>query len=194
MDWSQLVNELRGAEYHRGVVTESSKPHRLAFDAGLTDDEIVRTERQYAFTFPPDLRAFLQTALPKGDGFPDWRGGNRAQLGTWLDSPKEGVLFDVEEDDFWFEGWGVKPTSRNDALRAAGRFLDKVPRLIPIYGHRMMPCQPIEAGNPVLSIHQTDIICYGFDLEDYLRHEFDLPGRKPWPETARTVPFWSDLP
>jgi hypothetical protein len=31
---------------------------------------------------------------------------------------------------------------------------------------------------PVFSVHETDIIYYDHDLEDYLRHEFDLPGRK----------------
>ena len=64
------------------------------------------------------------------------------------------------------------------------------PRLIPIYGHRMMPDEPQEPGNPVFSVHQTDIIHYGFDLADYLRHEFGLPGREPWPERVRPIRFW----
>jgi Ribonuclease G/E len=31
---------------------------------------------------------------------------------------------------------------------------------------------------------------YGYDLEDYLRHEFHLPGRKAWPENLRPIRFW----
>lgn len=53
-----------------------------------------------------------------------------------------------------------------------------------------MPDRPHESGNPVFSVYQTDIIYYGFDLDDYLRHEFDLPGRKPWPEKVREIEFW----
>ena len=40
-------------------------------------------------------------------------------------------------------------------------------------------------------MHQTDIIYYGFDLDDYLRHEFDLPDRKPWPSEVRAIEFWN---
>ena len=35
----------------------------------------------------------------------------------------------------------------------------------------MMPDRPHLNGNPVLSVYQTDIVYYGFDLDDYLRHE-----------------------
>ena len=54
----------------------------------------------------------------------------------------------------------------------------------------MMPDASHWEGNPVLSVYQTDIIYYGYDLEDYLRHEFDLPDRKPWPEHFRSISFW----
>ena len=41
----------------------------VEFDAGLTDAEIVAVECKFAFRFPPDLRAFLQTALPAAQNF-----------------------------------------------------------------------------------------------------------------------------
>lgn len=34
------------------------------FEPGLTDQEVEQTETTFGFRFPPDLRAFLQTALP----------------------------------------------------------------------------------------------------------------------------------
>jgi hypothetical protein len=61
--------------------------------------------------------------------------------------------------------------------------------LIPILGGRYMPELPYEAGNPVFSVHPADIIYYGFDLEDYLRHEFNLP-REEWPSKVRRMEFW----
>jgi hypothetical protein len=54
----------------------------------------------------------------------------------------------------------------------------------------MIPDEPNLAGNPVFSVHQTDIIYYGFDLADYLRHDFHIPGREPWPENIRQIRFW----
>ncbi len=65
--------------------------------------------------------------------------------------------------------------------------------MIPVFAHRMLPSEPHLEGNPVFSVHQTDIIYYGFDLDDYLRHEFRLPGRRPWPEHVRTIELWSKL-
>jgi hypothetical protein len=53
--------------------------------------------------------------------------------------------------------------------------LDDAPRLIPIYAHRAVPNEPLEAGNPVFSVMQMDIIIYGNDLEQYLHNEFGLP-------------------
>jgi len=193
MDWTRLVGELRNAEYFRGVVTTDTQPFRVAFDAGLTDIEVANIEERHGFRFPPDLRAFLQTALPCGDGFPDWRGGEATALVSWMDESKEGVLFDVEHSSFWLEDWGARPRSLARAKETAARMLTAAPRLIPIFAHRMIPAEPAQAGNPVLSVHQTDVICYGFDLEDYLRHEFKLSGRHPWPQQVRPIRFWSKL-
>ena len=54
----------------------------------------------------------------------------------------------------------------------------------------MMPAEPATSGNPVFSVHQTDIIVYGVDLEDYLRKEFDLPRREPPSNPPAAIPFW----
>lgn len=193
MDWTQLVDELKSVEYHSGIVTPAKTPFRLSFAAGLTNVEVARIERIHGFRFPPDLREFLQTALPVGDGFPDWRNGDDKPLELLLGWPKRGVLCDVERNDFWLDDWGARPESMERAKELAAEFIDAAPRLIPVYGHRMLPSEPHLAGNPVFSVHQTDIIYYGFDLEDHLRHEFKLPGRRPWPDHVRTIEFWSKL-
>ncbi len=188
--WHDLVGQLCGTAYQFGLITPSSPVHRFEFDAGLTDAEVAAAEARFGFRYPPDLREFLQTALPRGPRFPDWRSGDEAALLDWLDLPRQGVLFDVEHNDFWLEEWGPRPGSVEEAVRAAGELVGAAPRLIPVYGHRMMPDEPHEPGNPVFSGHQTDIIHYGFDLADYLRHEFGLPSREPWPEQVRPIRFW----
>lgn len=190
-DWRGLIEQLRGVPYHFGVIEPGSATYHVEFDTGLTDAEVERTERQYQFRFPPDLRAFLQTALPRGAHFPDWRAGESARLRDWLDAPRRGILFDVEHNDYWHPDWAARPCMIEAALSVASEGVRAAPRLIPVFGHRMMPAEPRRSGNPVFSIHQADIICCGFDLADYLRREFRLPGRVGWPDAIQTIPFWS---
>lgn len=157
---------------------------------GLTDGEVARAEERYEFHFPVDLREFLQTALPWGFPFPDWRSEDETAIRQSMREPLQGILFDIEHNDFWLPEWGSRPGRTEDAVTIVEEQVRKAPRLIPIYSHRMMPDRPLDAGNPVLSVHQTDIIHYGFDLDDYFRNEFELPGRKPWPNLVRPIEFW----
>jgi hypothetical protein len=174
--WHALIAELLG---------------RVEFDPGLTDAEVERTQQQFDFVFPPDLRELLQVALPRGTQFPDWRSGDVARLRDWLDVPRRGILFDVEYNDYWHPDLNARPCMLEDALSVASEGVKAAPRLIPVFGHRMIPAEPHQAGNPVFSIHQADIICYGFDLADYLRREFSLEGREAWPDEIRPIRFWS---
>ena len=165
----------------------------VIFLDGLSNAEVGAIQQKYGFQFPPDLRDFFQTALPKGYRFFDWRsneGDQEAAIGEMLAWPLIGILFDVEQNDFWLPEWGARPETEEQRRVIVEKIVANAPRLIPIYGHRYMPDQPCEEGNPILSVYQTDIIYYGFDLDDYLRHEFDLPCRRPWPETMRRIEFW----
>jgi hypothetical protein len=111
-------------------------------------------------------------------------------LRDWLDLPRDGILFDVEHNGFWLEEWGPRPRTLAEAGYRVNELVAAAPKLIPVYGHRMIPDDPHESGNPVFSVHQTDIIHYGFDLADYLRHGFNLPGREPWADQVRPIRFW----
>lgn len=108
-----------------------------------------------------------------------------------MDEVKDGILFDVEHNSFWPEEWGVRPEAGEDALAVATRLLGAAFPMIPVFAHRRLPAERHRAGNPVLSLHQTDVIYYGCDLEDYLRHEFQLGGRREWPDRIPAIPFWS---
>src|SRR5437773_167591 len=123
-------------------LVERMKERGTSFDAGLTDVEVAATEARFSFRFPPDLRAFLQTALPQGEQFPNWRSGKKSALRDWLNLPRQGILFDVEHNGFWLEEWGPRPQSLADARRAASALVAAAPRLVPIFIHRMMPDEP----------------------------------------------------
>ena len=188
--WKDLIDELEGAEYRFGIITPSTPVYHVKFDAGLTDAEVRETEALFGFRFPPDLRGFLQTALPWGPLFPDWRSGDDDELREWLDRPRQGVLFDVEHTGFWLEEWGPRPGSLDEALEVVNRLVEAAPRLIPIFSHRMMPDEPHLQGNPVFSVHQTDIIFYGSNLEVYLRREFGLDDQDPGFGNEAPIRFW----
>ena len=188
--WHSLIDELREADHRFRAVAPPSMGHLIEFDPGLTDAEVRATEERFGFRFPPDLREFLQTALPRGPRFPDWRSGDEEVLREWLDAPRQGILFDIEHNGFWLPEWGPVPGSLGEAFRIASELVAAAPRLIPVCGHRMIPDEPHLPGNPVFSVHQTDIIIYGSDLEAYLRHEFHLGAPGTEPEDARPVRFW----
>ncbi|HWG27389.1 hypothetical protein [Actinospica sp.] len=194
-------------------------------EAGLTDSEIARCEAVFGFEFADDHRAFLAAGLPVSiveddppgvirtyrEPWPDWRGGDPNELRKRLDWPVEGVLFDVEHNVCWLDEWGERPEDVGQALDVAGRHLADVPKLVPVYGHRYLPSGHGGYGHLVMSVWQTDIICYGADLADYIDREFGAPSDEqrssdkqrpsdeqsapsdPSPDPRATVEFWRDF-
>jgi hypothetical protein len=163
---------------------------RFPIGPGLSDSELSAIEHEFGFTFAPDHRDFLAAGLPSGRGWPDWRSPDRPALRERLATPVEGVLFDVVENNFWYEGWGIRPGDPNAALAAAKTFLLTAPRMIPLYSHRYLPA--VIPGHPVLSIYQTDVVHYGNDIPDWLNREFGLGKPTDHPVRA-TATFWRDL-
>lgn len=143
------------------------------------------------------MRELLQHALPSGDKSPNWRDfseSNVHSLRTRLRWPLDGMLFDVEHNSFWHPSWGSKPDNVAAAKEICIQECGSVPTLIPIYSHRYIPSTPMEAGNPVFSVYQTDIIYYGENLEEYLMVEL---GDKPYNaiefDRIKRIPFWTEL-
>jgi hypothetical protein len=105
------------------------------------------------------------------------------------------VLFDVVHNSAWHPSWGLPPADASEAIRTARLHLARVPKMIPVFGHRYLPAGHGTHGHPVLSIHQTDIIVYGTDLANYIENEFIRSG---WSISADwtlppIVPFWGDF-
>ena len=135
--------------------------------------------------------------------FYDWQ-RDRDALRRRFAWPLEGLLFDIEHNDLWLEEWGPKPESLEARKQRLTELVERAPRLIPVYGHRYLLAEPRQAGNPVLSVYQDDIIVYGKDLRSYFLIEFaDLLGLTHPDsqaalddETMRTagdIPFWGPL-
>jgi len=172
----------------------SEPPLSVAFAPGLSNTEVRAAEDRFGFHFPPDLRRFLQSALPTGERFPNWRDLDSAALRRQLEGPIDGCLFDVRKNVFWMESWGARPSTADEAAVQAAVHLNSAPKLIPIYSHRYMCEVPTGEGNPILSVSQTDIIYYGLDLADYLWREFfSTPAERCVGISGADVPFWSEV-
>jgi hypothetical protein len=161
-------------------------------EAGLTASELSRAEAHCRVRFPPDLAQLLGEGLPTGPAFPDWR-RLPDNLDAWLRQPLDGVLFDVEMNDFWHPGWGRRPLEAEAARAVAEVAVKAAPPLVPVYLHRFLAAEPLEAGNPVFSIMQTDVVCYGRDLASYAEAEWETGWEERWIAGARPVRFWSQL-
>ncbi len=174
----------------------------LRCEAGLSPVELTRAEQQFGVRFPPVWRAVLcvvhPVALPvpprgpdgvlRWTALPDWRGRDPQGTADLVDAPVAGVLFDVEENDFWWPAWGARPRRRADRVAAARERLGRLPRLVPLWSHLYVGA---EDDGPVLSIVQTDLYSPAATLVELLRGAEGADGG-PGPSGGR-IEFWSDL-
>jgi hypothetical protein len=157
--------------------------------AGYSQEELDRAQEEFGLVFPPDLVDLLRDRRP-ANGYD--RRVDRAKIREMLAWPLEGMLFDIEQNGFWMDEWGVIPEREADRREIATAAVRAAPKLIPLVSHRYLPAEPSEPGNPVLSIYQTDIIYYGANLEHYFQNEFG--SWSSLEETAyRYIRFWSDI-
>ncbi len=166
----------------------------ISIERGLSNDELVRAELVCQFEFPADLRSFLCNCLPVGPKFPNWRQPDDPSIAKQLDWPASGICFDIEHNGFWYPKWGSRPSKLEEAFKIARTSLSSKPRLIPVYAHRYLPANPLESGNPVISVWQTDIIYYGTDIRRYIRCEFGgLDWKSATSGQIRQIDFWTDV-
>lgn len=162
---------------------------------GYTATELDDIQAKWSLRFPPDLLALLRerrSVIP-GDSF-DWITSADADIQAILDWPLESFIFDVDHG-YWWCDWGPPPESmeaRHEQLRA---LFAAAPKLIPVFGHRYLPETPHESGNPVFSVYQMDVITYGANLEEYIRHELEPSGDGPCPQPGdprvKHIAFWT---
>jgi hypothetical protein len=189
---------------------------------GASEAAVRRMEERWQVSFPEDYRLFLKTLFTTDrpllvqrygktnrphlkkepsfyNGLKDIKEINRAH-----DNLLAGLVFDVEHNGLWLAGWGKRPGRVDLRQDRVAALVKKAPRLIPIFGHRFLLAEPCRSGNPVFSIHQSDIICYGSDLRRYLLTELaNLIGIdeeesywasfKELKQPLRDIPFWGEL-
>jgi hypothetical protein len=155
-----------------------------------TAAELDQAQERFELVFPPDLLDLLKEQRVFGLRGYDWV-YDRARIADALKWPLDGILFDVEENGLWWPEWGDRPATREERASIVGEVVGKAPKLIPLMGHRYLPERPNISGNPVFSVHQSDIIVYGSDLTEWLEIEFNRKAyhEMTWP--MREIEFWS---
>ncbi|XP_057541676.1 uncharacterized protein LOC130820353 [Amaranthus tricolor] len=148
------------------------KSSGIQVQSGLTDSEFARSEAEFGFVFPPDLKAVLQAGLPVGPGFPDWRSpGARLHLKALINLPIAAISLQIAKNSLWSKSWGPRPSDPEKALKIARTSLKRAPLLIPIFNHCYIPCNPCLSGNPIFYVDEDRIFCCGFDLSDFFDRE-----------------------
>ena len=171
----------------------------VRLDRGLSDEEVSHVQSRLEFSFGPEHRDFIQSALPVGERWPDWRNDADEDHRGRLDWPVGGVLFDVHNNGFWPASWGNRPDRKDDREHEARAHLAGVPKRGRCGGppardcppHRYLASDARYKPSPAFSVYQADVIIYGNDLLDYVAHEFHVPPLHPADRTH--VPFWSDI-
>jgi hypothetical protein len=188
---------------------------------GLDEQEIASIEQRYQVRFPPDYRLFLQllhsvdrpmvgagfardtTMVPRTTpSFYNWQTDTTSIQAAyeWL---VQGLVFAIQWNNLWLPAWGAKPSTLEAQEAQVRDLVTTAPKLIPVFGHRYLLAEPCEAGNPVFSMYQSDMIIYGEDLRSYFLEEFgNLVGegrplhdhqRQIPLEPYRALPFWGEI-
>jgi hypothetical protein len=163
---------------------------------GMDAARTAALEDELAFAFPSDLKFLLANVIEIESGASPWAA---LDLASWREDMAiilGGITFDVEHNNLWLRRWGEQPTRLDAALDIARRDVPNWPKLFPLFGHRFLAIEPCLDDNPVFSIVQTDIICYGANLAHYLLLEFG-PSRDYEHHTTaqnpRHIELWSDF-
>ena len=213
-------------EFEMGGVGGGSWRTGTKWQPGLEEGEIREIEARWNVRFPTDYRRFLAVlnapdrrrysvgwsneppySMREGEdesSYFDWRRDD-ADIAYAFEWTLRGLLFDVENDDLWMESWARRPDTENGRKAQLSAVYADAPPLNPVFGHRFMLAQTLEAGNPMLSIWQADIIFYGANLRNFLLLEFsgllglDFAEIKEFAnegitrETIAGIPFWGEL-
>lgn len=174
---------------------ERMKLKGIAFEKGLTIDEIEKIQERYSIKFPKSLIDFYSIGLPVGEGFVNWRDDsedNIKEIQERLDRPFNGLIWGIENNNFWIEGW-EEPNTLEFKKQKLYEILKNEPKPIPVYIHRYILSTDGVDDPAILSMHGDDIIVYGDNLLEYLDNEFIDENNKHECHYSDNMGKWVDI-
>lgn len=180
---------LAGLRPQPGLIQDLPEIPPVFGKPGASDRQLQSVERHLGHALPPDLRWLVTNTFDPSGYLFRWVGDPTA-IDRFRDWVRDGIEADVRAG-LWLTQWGAPPDDPEARAERFRKEFESWPRLIPLIGHRALVVEPIEAGNPVFSIMQSDIIQYGHDLASWIEIEFTHQSR--WEEQRfdRSIPFWS---
>jgi hypothetical protein len=165
---------------------------------GLTNAQLAAVEAAVGAQLPFEVGLLLVMGVPAKEPWVDWRHDPEAIVADWNRRITASVLSAIEHEDYWWPGFGARPSEPATRLSVARAGVDALPATLPLHGnHAVLLEATLPAGtndgNPVLSIVGIDIAPAGDDLAQWLGREFDVPLPM-WPQPeGREFTFWSDI-
>jgi len=164
----------------------------------LSESQISDAENRYKITFHRDFKLFLQHPVSTSSEFYDYsaplnsEGSN--QILNALSGFQRGIEFDIKHNSVWNATWGSKSDEVEKKLANFRKVYTNAQKLYPIFGHRALVSN--FPHSIVISVHQTDIIVYGYNLAVYLQHEFlkdavKDPVKDSYSTIVPKISFWS---
>jgi|GEM_PF-803643 len=163
---------------------------------GMANHEIAMLEAELRLPLPDDMKFLMANVRELDSGSSPWSILGRAAYEEQIDWVLQGILFDVEHANLWLRRWGPQPRNLEAAQNIARKDFALWPKLFPVFGHRFLVVQPNEIDNPVFSIMQSDIVCYGANLAHYLLQEFGETrdyNENTAAQNPRHIEIWSDF-
>jgi hypothetical protein len=187
---AELFQELNAAIQNHGF-------GNLVFgEGGLIEGQIAAIESELAISLPDDVKFLMGNIREQDSGASPWSTFDRTAYEEQYNWILQGILFDVEHANLWLRRWGPQPRELEAAKNIARRDFADWPKLFPIFGHRFLAVEPCRNDNPIFSVMQTDIICYGANLAHYLLQEFGETrdhAENTAAQNPRHIEVWSDF-
>jgi len=145
-----------------------------------------------SWTLPPlspkEIEAGARHVPPAA--FPNWRAKSDPETIAMVDSPRDGLFFEVRWDSFWLPSWPPRPRKYADAELTVKAQFAMVPPMVPINSRIFVPSAPFEEGNPVYDLIFFEVERLGADFPEGMARAFgfELPHAAIAPSKA--IPFW----
>ena len=173
--------------------------NNIQLNVGMTENEITKAEEFYGIEFPKDMKEMLMNFVPISNGFYNWNDysdENISRIKDMIEWPYEGIIYDIENNEFWLEEFGKCPKNIEDRIQMFKKYIAEnevqIPKLIPINSHRYVISGKV-ADYPIISVYQTDIIYYGSNLLEYFENEFNHTYNITNIANIKRIPFWNQI-
>jgi hypothetical protein len=161
---------------------------------GLKSSELGMIEEQLGFDLPNDMKFLLENLDDSNNLNFSWKNFDIKMYEKSIERIISGIEFDIENNGTWLSRWGDRPMNMAEAKSIVREDFKLWPRLVPVFGHRYLAVDPCLSNNPIFSVMQTDIICYGANLGAYLCNEFLEQSEKTEDWTPqKVIPVWHDF-